>query len=488
MERKEKLLAAAAVLFGANSIKAAMFKDEETEKRNYPDEKVNRERYLDTLSKGIQCKTVSAYDANEVDWNEFKKFHKLLEESYPLMHKKLQVKEFGNASLMFKWEGKNKSLDPIALLAHQDVVPVAEGTENEWKHDPYSGFNDGEFIWGRGSLDMKNHLIAVMESVETLLEEGYEPKRTVYVCLGHNEEVAAAADNGAREMAEYFKSESIHLEAVLDEGGAMLPLTVPGVIDRNLAAVGIAEKGNMNVHVSVKGKGGHSSQPPKHTALGKIANVIRDIERHPFKPEMPDYIMESLIRVGKQCSFPVRMITCHIPALKPLITLVLSEIRGGSALVRTCQSVTMAKGSLQFNILPEEAMITVNFRTMPGVTFEDVESHLRRHVREKDIKVEFFAGQEASAESSMNSKAFSTIKSICESTMEKTVTVPFLVIGGTDSHNYSIVCENIYRFMPFLVEPDVLTTTHGTNERFPIKTADDAIAFFKRYIRAMTGE
>ena len=48
----------------------------------------------------------------------------------------------------------------------------------------YEGYNDGEFIWGRGALDMKNHLISVMEAVETLLEEGFEPERDVYLLFG----------------------------------------------------------------------------------------------------------------------------------------------------------------------------------------------------------------------------------------------------------------------------------------------------------------
>lgn len=486
MEKKDIIFVGAATLIAVNTIKAIRFKEDKNEKKDYPYEYVNTERYLKTLSEAITCKTVSAYDEKDVDWNEFKKFHKLLSKSYPLMHEKLELKEFGNASLMFKWEGSNPNLNPIALLGHQDVVPISEGTEKDWKHDPYSGFNDGEFIWGRGSLDMKNHLLAVMEGVETLLEEGYKPERTVYICLGHNEEVAAVPDNGAKEMAEYFQNNGIRLEAVLDEGGAVIPLTVPGIIDRNLAAVGLAEKGNMNMRISVKGKGGHSSQPPKHTALGKIANVITDIENHPFKPDMPDYLFQSFITIGKNCSFPARMITCHLPAMKPLLTFAMSKIPAGSALIRNCQAVTMAKGSPQFNILPEEASITVNFRTMPGVTVKDIENHIRKHVREKDLDIEFFAGQEASKESTMNSLAFKTIKSICENTGDKTVLVPFLVIGGTDSHNYEIVCDNIYRFMPFLVEPDILTTTHGTNERFPIKSAEKAVAFFKRYIKEMT--
>ncbi len=71
------------------------------------------------------------------------------------------------------------------------------GTENDWEHPAFDGFDDGEFIWGRGALDMKNHLIAVIQTVETLLGEGFRPERTVYLCFGHNEEIVASANSGA---------------------------------------------------------------------------------------------------------------------------------------------------------------------------------------------------------------------------------------------------------------------------------------------------
>ena len=151
-----------------------------------------------------------------------------------------------DASLVFKWEGTDPTLDGIAMLAHQDVVPITAGTEQDWEHEPFSGYNDGEFIWGRGAMDMKNHLIAVMECMEELINEGYQPKRSIYICLGHNEEVVAAPDNGAKQIAAYLKEQGVHLEAVLDEGGAILPVKLGKLLDINLTGVGIAEKGSVN--------------------------------------------------------------------------------------------------------------------------------------------------------------------------------------------------------------------------------------------------
>lgn len=450
------------------------------------DETVDTDRYCKNLSDAIRIKTISNYDRDLVDWNEFDKFHKFLEERYPLVHKTLSKTEIADASLVYKWEGTDPTLDGIALLAHQDVVPIAEGTLSDWTHDPFEGFNDGEFIWGRGAMDMKNHLIAVMESVEQLISDGYKPKRTIYICLGHNEEVVAAPDNGAKQIAQYLKEQGVHLEAVLDEGGAILPVNVNGVINCNLAGIGVAEKGSVNYEISVNAKGGHSSQPPKHTALGHLANVIRDIENHQFKATMPRFVYELFTEIGKRCSYPVRLFTCNIWLLRPIILKIMTKIPPAASLIRTCTAVTMASGSPQFNVLPQKATITVNFRTMPGVTFEDVEEHIRKSVKNKDIDIKFLVGKEASMISPTDSKAFKTIKMICESENSKNLVAPFLVMGGTDAYNYENVCENIYRFAPFVVDTKLLLCTHATDERLPLSAVPGALKFFKRYIKIMT--
>lgn len=457
-------------------------------KEELSEETVDIERYCRNLSDAIKIKTISNYDRELVNWDEFKRFHKFLEERYPLIHKTLTKTEIADASLIFKWEGEDPSLDGIALLAHQDVVPIAEGTLSDWTHDPFEGFNDGEFIWGRGAMDMKNHLIAVMESVEQLIKDGYTPKRTVYICLGHNEEVVAAPDNGAKQIAQYLKEQGVHLEAVLDEGGAILPVNVDGVISCNLAGVGVAEKGSVNYEISVNAKGGHSSQPPKHTALGHLADVIKDIENHQFKATMPDFVYELFTNIGKRCSYPVRLVTCNIWLLKPIILKIMTKIPPAASLIRTCTAVTMASGSPQFNVLPQKASITVNFRTMPGITIPDVEEHIRKSVKNKDIDVKFLVGKEASKVSPTDSRAFNTIKELCECADRKNLVAPFLVMGGTDAYNYESVCENIYRFAPFVVDTKLLLCTHGTDERLPLSAVPNAIKFFKRYIKKMTQE
>lgn len=486
MEALYAILILIAAFIVITLIRAIFFKEKKRENAVLEPETVDLKKYCRDLSDAIKIKTISNYDRELVDWNEFDKFHAFLEERFPLVHKTMTKTKVADASLVFKWEGTDPSLDGIALLAHQDVVPITAGTENDWEHEPFSGHNDGEFIWGRGAMDMKNHLIAVMECMEELINEGYKPKRSIYICLGHNEEVVAAPDNGAKQIAAYLKEQGVHLEAVLDEGGAILPVKLGNLLDINLTGVGIAEKGSVNYRVSVNAKGGHSSQPPKHTAVGKLADVIKDIENHQFKAQMPDYLQQLITRVGKNADYPLRVVLVNSRLLRPLILAICTKIPAAASLIRTCTAVTMAEGSPQFNVLPQKASVTVNFRTMPGVSIADVEKHIRDSVKNKDIDVEFLVGKESSMVSPTNTRAFETIKELAEASDSKNLVTPFLVMGGTDAYNYEPVCENIYRFAPFVADTKLLLCTHGTNERIPIACCEDAIAFFKRYTRKMT--
>ena len=451
------------------------------------DEKVQLNEYRRNLSDAIKFKTVSQPDPKDVDWNEFEKFHKFLEERFPLVYKNLKHEEISDASLLFTWEGTRPDLEPIALLAHQDVVPIAAGTENDWEHPAFDGFDDGEFIWGRGALDMKNHLIAVIQTVETLLGEGFKPERTVYLCFGHNEEIVCSKESGADEIVKVLRSRGIHLDSVLDEGSALLRLDVKGLIHTYIAAVGFAEKGYADMKLTVHDKGGHTSAAPKHSGMAKLANTIKDVERHQFKSHMLPFLTELFDTVGRKATYLGRVVMCNVWLLKPIIKLVLKEIPESASMVRTIQSISMCEGSPEPNVLPQRPSITVNFRPLPGDTVDDVEKHIRKAVRYKDLEVERLYSKEATKFSPTDSRAFNAIRKVEEGLHPNDVAVaPYLVMGGTDSYRYGEICDNILRYAPFNVSVELFLTTHATNERCPISALKESVVFFREYIKEVS--
>lgn len=464
-------------------IRAAFWVPKKKEYAALPKEQTDLARYRKNLSDAIKIPTVSYPDESLVDWSQFERFHAFLEERYPLIHKTLKKENISKASLLYTWEGTDKDLDPIAFLSHQDVVPVAEDTVKDWTHPAFAGEDDGEFIWGRGALDMKNHLIGVMESVETLLQEGFQPKRTIYLCFGHDEEVVAAQTSGARSISETLKARGVHLDCVIDEGGAILKVNAGKILNKRLAGIGIAEKGYADFEISVPAKGGHSSQPPVHTGLGKLADVIHDLESHQFKARMPQFVYDLFTSVGKNVPYAARLLTCNLWLLRPLITFVMTKIPPAASLIHTTTAATMATGSPAANVLPQKSTVTVNFRMMPGTTIKDVENHIKKSVRNKEITVTFLKGKEASAVSPTDSRTFGILNELCLRTNKDNIVAPYLVMGGTDAYHYENVCENIYRFAPFAIDPSLLLYTHATNERIPVDSLDEGLKFFKRFMR-----
>lgn len=478
------VLAALGAAAAGNAVHAALYKPKKQALPAFEKETVDVERYRKNLSKAIQYKTVSTRDPNETDWAEFKRFHAFLDEAYPLVKENLSKEVIPPANLIYRWEGSDPSLDPIALCAHQDVVPISQGTEDDWTHGAFDGVDDGTYIWGRGALDMKNHLICVLEAVEALLAEGFKPERDVYLLFGDNEEVVASAQNGATAIMNTLKQRGIHLDAVLDEGGAMLPVNVKGVLNNKfLAGIGIAEKGYADIEISLSSKGGHSSQPPKHTAIGRMADVIKDLENNQFKASFSDSMKSLIDSIGKNCTYPVRLITCNLPVLYPALLQVFKLIPPAASMVRTTTGITMASGSPAANVLAQKASITVNFRAMPGTSTQDIVEHIKKVVRNKNIEIRVINSKEPSRFSPTDSRVFGIIERLAKGIVPNAIVAPFLVMGGTDACYYEPICENIYRYAPFKVDTSLLLCTHATNERIPIDAMADALMFFKKFIR-----
>ncbi len=438
------------------------------------------------ISHAISIATVSQVDESAVDKAQFEKFADFLQKTYPLVHSRLSKQVIGGA-LVFFLPGSDPSLEPIAMLAHQDVVPVSAGTEGDWTHPPFSGHNDGEFIWGRGALDMKNHLIAVMEATENLLKKGFAPKRGLYILLGCNEEIVASENSSAKKVAAYLEENGVRLKCVVDEGGGVIPLSYKNIIDKTLVGIGVAEKGYLDVELSVSAKGGHSSAPPAHTALGIISKAICRIEKHPYKAKMPDFIYDMLNIVGRDVkSFPLRLITCNLRLFKPLLTFVMGKIPAAASVVRTCTAVTMCSASAAPNVLPQRASAVLNMRLMPGVSIDDAVTRLKKIIRDERISVKVLKGNTAPPVSSTKTDTFKlAAKLLGEGCSDRTV-APYIVMGATDSRYYTRICDEIYRISPFQTPVSLLLTTHGTNERLPISSIKTAVKFFEEFIERRT--
>ena len=230
------------------------------------------------LGEAIRCKTISFSEKQPASPESLLTLHEILSKNYPEVHKQLTRQKINEYSLLYTWPGSNPDLEAVLLMAHQDVVPVDPDTLDKWEHAPFSGEEADGFVWGRGALDIKNQLTAILEAVEQLLKTGFQPKRTVYLAFGHDEEIGGP--NGAKAIAHHLQEQGVRLAAVLDEGMPILQGSLPGV-EIPVALIGNSEKGYLTLLFSTELEAGHASTPPKQTAIGILAKALSRLEDNP---------------------------------------------------------------------------------------------------------------------------------------------------------------------------------------------------------------
>lgn len=435
---------------------------------------VEEKQAVEHLSKAITFKTVSYQDRSKFDFKEFDKFIEYLKESYPEVHKQLELEVINNYGLVYKWNGSDSSKNPIGLTSHYDVVPVLEGTEDKWEHGPFSGEVAGGKVWGRGTLDDKIGVIGILEAAEHLLKDGFKPERDLYLMFGFDEEIGG--DEGANLNAKTLKDRGVRFDFVLDEGGAIVENMVPGV-KQPVGVVGISEKGSATAELSIEGSGGHSSQPKDHTNIGRIASAIAKLEDTQFKGDLRGPGEDLFEFVAPEMSFGMKYVFANKMIYEPIIEKILLGKPASAALIRTTIAPTIFQAGEQYNALPEKASAIINLRLMPGDSLEDVETVIKDTIDDEDIKVTV-SGSEATKVSSVNGREFNTVQQAARNVYQDAVVAPYLMFAGSDAKHYDYVSKNTYRFLPVQITSDDLNRMHGTNEHVSVENYLNAIKFY----------
>ena len=436
------------------------------------------------LAGAIHFETVSIRDGAS-DGAAFRGLHGYLRRTYPLAHDRLGCEEVGQGSLLYEWTGTDQARAPMVLMAHLDVVPILPGSESSWTHPPFSGAIEGGFVYGRGALDDKSAVIAILEAVEKLLGDNHRPLRTIYLSFGGDEEVGG--DRGALQIVRLLRSRGVREPAmVLDEGGSLVEGMVPGV-EGPAAAVGIAEKGYVSLELSARGPGGHSSTPAVPTQIGRLSRALARLEAQQFPARLDGATLEMLRAIAPVQQYGRRIALANPWLFGPfLIHRFLADPRMAT-LVRTTTAPTIFNSGTTDNVLPAEARTVVNFQILPGDSVEGVIERVRTVIADPAVTVQPLPGgvrSEPSPVSDVAGPAFAAVaKSIRQAARGKApLVVPFLT-GPTDSRHWSTGgARNVFRFTPFPYEQDWMARAHGTDERISVQGLANGVSFYVQLI------
>ncbi|KAK4046898.1 hypothetical protein OIO90_006406 [Microbotryomycetes sp. JL221] len=470
----------------------------------------------------------------------FDSLHEYLKKTFSLTHETLKVEQVARYGLLMTWQGSNSNLKPIVLMAHQDVVPVNPSTWDRWTHLPYSGdLDDKGWIWG---------LIGVLSAVEKLIEEGFEPRRTVILSFGADEEVGGRRT--AKPLSELLLSRygSNGIEFIIDESFAGLDVQHGQLF----AQLGMSEKGAVSVKVSVSTNGGHSSVPPHHTGIGILSRLMVELEKNPFQATLKDgspiaRAFECVAEHGSTLPDKIKQVIKDKSKWNGFGLMLSKKNPVMRAFLGTTQAVNLVQGGVKVNALPESTSATINYRidfqSSVNETLTHIENVLRPVVEQEfGFTLESFAetkqqqrqqeqaqqlddlvhdhdvhahnkvvqaidllklGDEAFGHGHVrletvfksewepapltrsDTQAFKLISGTIRHVFKDAVVAPSGMIANTDTKWVWKLTENIFRFVPARLE--LITGFHTVDERIHTDAHLTGIQFFYKLIQNVQG-
>ena len=408
-------------------------------------------------------------------------FHQFLERSFPLVHSKLKREDVAGGSLLYTWQGTDPSAPALLLTAHQDVVPVEAGSESKWSAPPFSGAIANGFVIGRGAIDDKGSLMAILEATERLLARGYRPRQTIYLAFGHDEE---RGGTGAMAMAALLKQRGANIGLALDEGFAVLDGVIAGV-NAPIAMIGVAEKGYVSVELTATGQGGHSSMPSNDNAAVRISRAVERLADQPMPARLEGPTAAMFDGIAPHSGGTMRFALANRWLLGPLVKSQLLASPDTAAAIRTTTAPTILRAGTKDNVLPQSARAVINHRILPGDTIDSVLAYDRHVIDDPKVQVRALPPAHNPSQPVLTESAeYQRLAITIRASFPEAALSPGLVLGATDGRHYEGVSRAVLRFSPITMRKADVARFHGNDERIGIADYMRSIAFYERLISA----
>ena len=432
--------------------------------------------YGEKLGEMIRYETVS--HKGETDFAKYRAFQEGLRPLFPNIFAHCEITHpLDQLVIRYPAAGKPKG-EPILLMSHQDVVPVvADG----WKHPPFSGhIDENGTVWGRGTVDTKGALMCELQALEELIAAGWKPEKDVYITSSCTEEWGGP---GAPAIVSHLKEKGVHLGMLLDEGGMIMGRPISGVEGR-YCMVGCLEKGSGSVRLVARGKGGHSSAPPKNSPLVRLGKLMVDIDKKsPFKAEFHPVVREMFGRLGPNANFGMKYVFTNLWLFGPILKRVLGGlVPVADAMLRTTCAFTRAEGSTANNVIPREASVTANLRYVIHQPGEESLAVLRERAAKYDIEVEDLGRKEPCPAVDHTAAPFKLLEEVSAEIYPGYDVVPYSMTGGTDARFYGEICDHCLRFAPIEINNAQFESIHSNDECLDSAALPPAVDFYKRIL------
>lgn len=385
------------------------------------------------------------------------------------------------AALIVRWRAATPSTKkPIMVMGHMDVV---EAKKEDWSMDPYTLVKKDGYYYGRGTLDMKNGLVAITVAILKLKAQGFQNKRDVIVFFTGDEEIGGVgAQKGATEWKNLLDVE-YGLNA--DAGG--------GAFDANKKPLGFeiqtAEKTYADYIFTVRNSGGHSSKPRADNAIYQLASAVKSLEAYRFQPIMTETTRAYFaVREKSESNALGNAMRSWLknPADSKAADIIEAD-PGEAGLTRTrCVATRLFAGHAN-NALPQLAQATINCRIMSDVSPDAIKTELEQIVADPNVVVTKVGSRAKSLDSPLRPDILSAYEHSIHARFPNAPVMPNMSTGATDARPFRAAGIPVYGVNgDWVVSPDDLRA-HGRDERLPVQALNDNVDHWVRMLTTLVG-
>ncbi len=381
-------------------------------------------------------------------------------------------------TLIARWHADSPSKKPILLMAHMDVV---EAKREDWKYDPFVFREQDGFYMGRGVLDNKASMVAMIAALQRLRAAGFEPERDIILLLTGDEETV---QNGALLASTEWKK-LIDAEFALNSdggGGGLLP---DGKVD--YFGVQVAEKIYADYKLTTTNRGGHSSGPRDDNAIYQLAQALKSLEEYRFTPRLTEINRPSWVHTAENDGGIMGALVkawLDEPDNMEFADAVEDVFPGYT---RTRCIATMISGGHAPNALPQKAEANVNCRIFPTESADEVKAVLER-IAGPEVTVSRVEGDGIpSPPSPLREDVFGAVTRSIQTRFPDAKVIPDMSAGATDGlfiRAAGIPTYGVSALWGYINEP---LGAHGLDERVRSEAFHDDIDHWERILRDLAG-
>ncbi len=373
----------------------------------------------------------------------------VLRQSYPSIFHRMEEKAFANDAILLEMQGGANA--PLVFVSHLDASAAPEVIA--CPHEQPMGVPMS-----------RAHLVTLLEALEALLNEGYMPGGDLMLCLSMD---GLSGGAGAASIAAHLKARSVVPCLVLDHGGyattdafrTYLPKDAP------LALIGITEKGELQGVLTADGA--VSGRHPLRRPMDELLRAGKRLVQKPHHARLCNASEQMLLALSQKAPFLQRVLASHPRLFFPVIC----HLWRRRAIMRQFfwseRTVYAASACGTPQDPAASGQLLIRQTLIPGQKTADYKRHLRKLVRNPDLKLSFPVDLDASVRSDPSGEAWDALSTAIEIQFDRVVIVPCLSPFVTDARFYAHLGGNVFRFSPFMVTGDealrgFCTITDGT--------------------------